>query len=52
MATAIRSFTLDAALKYSSLQTMVASMPAATRLSLTRGVLPINSAVLLAILII
>ena len=47
--TAMRSFTLLAGLKYSSLHAIVASIPVATRLSLTSGVFPISSEVLLAI---
>ena len=46
--TPMRSFTLCAGLKYSSLHAMVASIPAATRLSRTSGVLPISSVVSLA----
>src|SRR5215472_2430846 len=46
--TPIRSFTLWAGLKYSSLHAMVASMPLAVRLRRTSGVFPISSAVSLA----
>ena len=44
MRSAIRSFTLEPGLKYSSLASTVASIPAATGPSRTSGVLPMRSA--------